>query len=88
MQVQFGRADRPPLADGDWFAAPEAEIAAAARGSFAYAGTYDYRDGEVVHRIELSLMPDWIGREQVRRVALAGDTATLTTPPTLVGGRQ
>src|SRR4051794_8093934 len=87
MQVQFGRADRPHLG-GDWFVAAEAEVAAAAGGYFAYCGTCEYRDGEVVHRIELSLMPDWIGGEQVRRVALDGDIATLTTPPTPVGGRQ
>ena len=88
MQVQFARADRPRLAGGDWIAAAEAEVAGAARDYFAYCGTYAYRDGAVVHRIELSLMPDWIGGEQVRHVALDGDTATLTTPPTPVGGRQ
>jgi hypothetical protein len=88
MAVQFGRSERPRLAAGDWVAAALSEVAAAARDYFAYCGTYEYRDGTVVHRIELSLMPNWIGGEQVRQVALDGDTVTLSTPPTPVGGRQ
>src|SRR5687768_9080138 len=65
MAVQFGRADRARLVVGDWMAAPDAEVAAAAHDYFAYCGTYEYRDGTVVHRIGLSLMPNWIGGEQV-----------------------
>jgi hypothetical protein len=38
--------------------------------------------------VELSLMPNWIGGEQVRLVAFDGDRVTLSTPPTPVGGRQ
>jgi hypothetical protein len=87
MAVQFGRADRARLAAGDWVAATPTEIATAARDYFAYCGTYEFRDGEVVHRVELSLMPNWIGGEQVRLVALDEDTVTLATPPVPVGGR-
>jgi hypothetical protein len=47
-----------------------------------------FGDGEVRHRVELSLMPNWIGGEQVRLVAFDGDRVTLSTPPTPVGGRQ
>jgi Lipocalin-like domain len=88
MAVQFGRADRACLAVGDWAGATPAEIAAAARDYFAYCGTYELRDGEVVHRVELSLMPNWIGRELVRLVAFDGERVRLSTPPTEVGGRQ
>ena len=88
MAVQFGRADRARLAVGDWAGATPAEIAAAARDYLAYCGTYELRDGEVVHRVELSLMPNWIGAELVRLVAFDGERVSLSTPPTLVGGRQ
>jgi hypothetical protein len=87
MAVQFGRADRARLAGGDWVGGILTEIAAAAREYFAYCGTYDYRDGEVVHRVELSLMPNWIGGEQTRLVVFDEDNVTLTTPPVPVGGR-
>lgn len=88
MAVQFGRADRGRLADGDWMGAMPAEIAAAARDYFAYCGTYEMRDGTVAHRVELSLMPNWIGMEQVRLAAFDGETLTLATPPLPVGGRS
>ena len=55
MAVQFGRANRAYLAAGDWgdwAGATPAEIATAARDYFAYCGTYELRDGEVVHRVE------------------------------------
>jgi hypothetical protein len=68
--------------------ATPAEIETAARAYFAYCGTYEYRDGEVTHRVELSLMPNWIGGEQVRLVSFDGDTVTLATRPMPVGGRQ
>ena len=88
MAVQFGRAERARPAAGDWVGAAPTEIETAAREYFAYCGTYDYRDGEVVHQVELSLMPNWIGEEQVRLVVFNEDTVTLTTPPVPVGGRQ
>ena len=55
---------------------------------FAYCGSYEFGDGEVRHRVEMSLMPNWIGGEQVRLVAFDGDRITLSTPPTLIDGRQ
>src|SRR5262245_5910127 len=88
MAVNFGRADRAHLPVDDWLAASDTEIAAAAREYTAYCGTYEYRDGTVVHRVTLSLRPNWIGGEQVRLVALNGDTVTLSTLPRSIGGRQ
>ncbi len=88
MAVQFGRAERARLAVGDWVGATPTEIEMAAREYFAYCGTYEYRDGVVKHRVELSLMPNLIGEELGRLVAFDGDRVTLSTPPTPVGGRQ
>ena len=88
MAVQFGRANRPRLDVGDLLAGADAEIVAAARDYIAYCGTYEFHDDEVRHRVELSLMPNWIGGEMVRLVALDGDIVTLATPPVPVGGRQ
>jgi hypothetical protein len=41
-----------------------------------------------MHRVELSLMPNWIGGELVRLVGFDGEWVTLSTPPTPVAGRQ
>ena len=88
MAVQFASTNRPRLTTPDWVGGADPEIAAAARDYFAYCGTYEVHDSVVVHRVESSLMPNWIGGEQQRQVVLDGDTVTLSTPPTLVGGQQ
>jgi hypothetical protein len=88
MTVQFAAANRTPLAVADWVAGADADIAAAARDYFAYCGTYEIDDGTVVHRVALSLMPNWMGGEQVRQFVLNGNTVTLSTPPSPIGGRQ
>lgn len=88
MAGQLGRSNRAPVTVDDWETAPDAEVAAAARDYFAYCGTYEVRGDTVVHRVALSLLPNWIGGEQVRLVALSGDTLTLSTPPLPIGGRQ
>jgi hypothetical protein len=88
MSAQVGRADRSPLAGVDWSAAPDAAIAAAARGYVTYCGPWELRGETVAHRVTQSLVPDWVGGEQVRRVELAGDALTLTAPPVAVGERR
>jgi len=42
----------------------------------------------VVHRIEVSLFPNWVGESQERAYRLEGDRLTLSTPLMLVGGRR
>lgn len=81
MSVQFGNARRANLRYDDWLGATSEEIELSARGYFAYCGTYEVRGNEVIHRIDWSLMPNWIGGEQLRFWELEGDTLTITTPP-------
>jgi hypothetical protein len=88
MAVHLGAAHRTHLAAPDWFASADAEIAAAARDYFAYCGTYEIHDDIVIHRVESSLIPNWIGKEQRRHMVLDGNTVTLSTSPTSVGGRE
>jgi hypothetical protein len=88
MSVQFGRAGLVGPEDGSWVGADPADIVAAARDYYAYCGAYEVRDGEVVHKVALSLMPNWMGGEQVRLTAFEGDRVTLATPPLPIGGRQ
>ncbi len=88
MSVQFGRADRARLSVADWAGAPSPEIADAARGYIAYCGRYEVRGGDVVHHVDSSLMPNWIGGDQVRQIAHGGDTITLSTPSLVFDGQQ
>lgn len=87
MSVQFGSAHRSDLRYDDWLGATTAEIDASARAYFAYCGTYEVRGNEVIHRIQASLIPNWIGGEQLRFWSLDGDTLTIKTPPLRLDGR-
>jgi Lipocalin-like domain len=51
-----------------------------------YAGPYQVVGDQVVTTVEISSIPDWVGTEQVRDVALVGDTVVFRPPP--VGGVQ
>jgi hypothetical protein len=67
-------------------AAPESpertrEKSAAFDSYVAYAGRW-WLDGElVIHFVEMSLYPNWIGTELVRRLELRGDELILSTLP-------
>lgn len=78
MSGQLGRAARTPIAGDDWESATDAEIAAAGRHFFAYCGTFRVRSNTVTHRVDLSLLPNWIGSEQMRFAELVGDELTLS----------
>jgi Lipocalin-like domain len=60
-----------------------AELAAAADGYLAYAGTYEVDETArtVTHHVELSLIPNWVSCPQRRAVDLQADSLILTAEP-------
>lgn len=55
-----------------------ARVASAALRAAAYSGTWEVRGREVVHHVQASVFPDWIGTDLVRDYLFADDTLTLT----------
>ena len=88
MSVSLMRPGRVPFAGDDLLGGAPAERAAAAAGSVSYCGRYELRDGAVVHHVELSLFPNWVGVEQVRFDRVAGDELTITTGAVRIGGES
>jgi hypothetical protein len=81
------QARRPPaFADGDLLGGTDAEVRAAYAAYTSYAGTYVVRGAQVVHRVELSLFPNWIGGEQERTYEFVDDRLVLTAAPTRIRG--
>jgi hypothetical protein len=68
-------------------AAGSEEQAEAFKTFFAYAGTYTLKEDKVIHRIELSSIQNYVGRDLIRSVKFADDQITLITPATLVNGK-
>ena len=88
MSVSIMSADRPDFEAADLLGGSAAERAGAARTYVSYCGRYEVRDGAVVHRVQLSLLPNWVGTEQERSYELEGDRLRLSTGPMLLGGSE
>jgi len=86
MSVAFMREGRPRFTSGDIRGGTVEEKVAAVDGYTSYCGRYEVDGGRVVHHIEVSLFPNWIGESQERAYELEGDRLTLSTPLMLVGG--
>ena len=88
VSVQIMTARRQRFAADDLLQGTSDEKARAAETFIAYAGRYELAGDTVIHHIELSLFPNWVGTRQVRRVAVAGDRLTLIAGPMVLAGRQ
>jgi Lipocalin-like domain len=53
----------------------------------SYCGTYEQHGEHVIHHVMTSLIPNWIGTDQIRLIQLEGDLLTLSVPPVLGKGK-
>jgi hypothetical protein len=88
MSVAFMGANRAGFASGDLRGGSTAEKVAAFDSYFSYCGKYEIQGEKVLHHIEVSLFPNWIGITQERFFELSGDRLSLSTPPLLISGIQ
>jgi hypothetical protein len=70
-------AGRKPLPGSQW-EVPEADRAAAYSSCFAYSGTYELAGDELLHKVELSLNPNWVGTTQRRRALLRDERLVIS----------
>jgi hypothetical protein len=68
MAVSYMAGDRPRLAATSWLVATDAERLAAASSYGGYAGRYEWLGDRVVHHVDTSIYPNWIGAALVRLV--------------------
>jgi hypothetical protein len=86
MSVAFMKEGRREFASGDIRGGAVDEKIEAFDGFISYSGKYEVLEDIVVHNIEVSLFPNWIGDRQERFFEFEGDILTLSTPLQLVGG--
>jgi len=86
MFVAIMRPDRARFTAEDLLGGGTEERARAAGTYVSYCGRYEFRGDTVVHRVELSLFPNWVGVEQERLVEVKGNLLTLSTRPILLEG--
>jgi len=88
MFVAIMGPNRLKFAADDLLSGTTEEEAQAEETYVSYCGRYEFEGDTVVHHVELSLFPNWVGGEQERLVDLRGDRLTLSTPPILLRGIQ
>jgi hypothetical protein len=88
VSVAFMKEGRPIFASGDIRGGTEEEKIAAVEGYVSYCGRFEVKGDKVVHKIEVSLFPNWVGVNQERLYEFEGGRLTLSTPLMLLGGRQ
>jgi hypothetical protein len=79
MSVHMMRRDRVAYDQPDVSGGTASQFAAAAQGYLAYCGPFDIDEvsGTVRHRVEVSLLPNWIHTVQLRRPLLEDDSLTM-----------
>jgi hypothetical protein len=62
MEVMISKKDRKPLSSEDITSIAEDEKSQLADGFIGYSGKYEILDEKIVHYVEMSFIPNWIGR--------------------------
>jgi len=80
---QISASERPAFQSANLLKGKPQEIKMAFEGYIAYYGTYvvDEVTGQMVHRVEGSLFPNWIGDIQTRNYEFEGEKLRLDTLP-------
>ena len=88
MAVEIMAAGRAPYREPDPFGGTPQERSAAIGAYLSYSGRFEVlpEEGAVIHHIEVSSYPNWVGTAQLRLVGLDGDQLTLSTRPMALGG--
>ena len=88
MIVAIMSPHRLKFAGGDLLSGMPEEEARAEETFLSYCGRYELREEAVIHQIELSSFPNWVGVDQERLLELRGNRLTLSTHPILMQGKQ
>jgi Lipocalin-like domain len=88
MFVAITAPNRLRFVADDLLSATKEEEAQAEETYVSYCGRYDFLGDKVVHHVQMSLFPNWIGGDQERLVDLRGNRLMLSTPPLLLRGIQ
>lgn len=79
MSVQIMRPDRPRIEGLIRTGGTTEQVISAYRGYTAYYGVYTVEEarGVVIHKVEGSLFPNYVGTDQVRHYSFSGTRLTL-----------
>jgi Lipocalin-like domain len=90
MALQLMEPDRPEFESGDWLRGTAEEIKAAFEGCMAYYGTFEIDEPKsmVIHHVQGSTFPNWVGVDREQFYEFSRDRLTLTTLTMSLAGEQ
>ena len=86
MSAVIMPANRPRFAADTLASGSDQEKAAATDSYMSYCGRYEIQGNKVVHHVEASLFPNWIGTDLERTFEFDDDRIILSPPPRVVDG--
>jgi hypothetical protein len=86
MAVMMSDKNRSHISSEDITNIPEDEKSQLADGFIAYSGTYEISNDKIVHHVEMSFIPNWIGRPLERFYELDDGKLILKTPAEKIDG--
>jgi len=88
MAVALMASNRKRFSSIDIMGGATEEIVAAYGTYLSYCGKYAVTEARVIHHVEVSSYPNWIGQDQVRFYKFEGNKLILSTPFMILGGKQ
>jgi len=88
MAVAFGTGDRKPFAVADMLGGTDQEKGDAFNSFVSYCGTFEVGEKSVLHRIDVSLFPNWVGTSQERFYQFEGNALRLSSRPFPINGEH
>jgi len=89
MNAQLMKPERSSFASDSINGGTLDEAYGAFHSYLAYFGKYyEENPGTIIHQVEGSMFPNWIGNRQVRYGKIEGDKLIISTPPILAQGRE
>ncbi len=66
----------------------ENEKSSLSEGFIGYSGKYEILDDKIVHHVEMSFIPNWIGKPLDRFYSFENDYLVLKTPPEVFNNKK
>ncbi len=88
MAVTVASANRKPFHSQGLFEGSDTEKKIAMETFLSYCGRYRVESNKIVHVIEMSLYPNWIGKEEPRYFELFNDLLVLRTASFTSNGEE
>ena len=87
MAVALMASNRRRFSSIDIMGGTTEEIVAAYGTYLSYCGKYGVTEDRVIHHVQVSSYPNWIGEDQVRFYKFEGNKLILSTQPQILGGK-